>query len=231
VVGAIRDEAVDGLPRGRAVPLGQSHRASELAASRRPAVEVRDSAARVRQAESWCTQLSTPLVYSNCDHAAPHVPCAETTPSSLAAQLLALDSTRRTRSPPRLYSQASMRCRFVVYTCYQPATMATPEDLALKRRAFDEHRVTTHWPAAGVCMPQEGSRDRKDFSWERTRDRVRAREHMPCQFVQHVISCELCMLQYTAVVSVGTGQTVGTCQVTWGAASVCTNTFAARRLA
>ncbi len=83
--------------------------------------------------------------------------------------------------------EAGVSRRFVVYTCYQPATMATPEDLALKRRAFDEYRVTTHWPAAGVCMPQEGSRDRKGFSWERTRDRVRAREDMPCHIVQHLL--------------------------------------------
>ena len=85
----------------------------------------------------------------------------------------------------KLRLEAGMRCRFVVYMCYQPAAMATAEDMALKRRAFEEHRVTTHWPAAGVCVPQEGSRDRKDFKWERTRDRVRARVDTLCEMEQH----------------------------------------------
>jgi len=49
VVGAIRDEAVDGLSRGLAVPLGQPDRASELATSRRPAVEVRVLPKRAHQ--------------------------------------------------------------------------------------------------------------------------------------------------------------------------------------
>ena len=56
--------------------------------------------------------------------------------------------------------------------CYQPVSMATPADLELKRRAFEDYRVTTHWPAAGVCMPQEGTRDRKEFAWQRTREKV-----------------------------------------------------------
>ena len=111
--------------------------------------------------------------------------------TELSTQVLARDPTGWMRdmasvSPPRV-SNASARCRFVVYMCYQPATMATPEDLALKRQAFDEHRVTTHWPAAGVCMPQEGSRDRKDFRWERTRHRVRAWEAMLCHIVRHLL--------------------------------------------
>jgi hypothetical protein len=60
--------------------------------------------------------------------------------------------------------------------CYQPVAMATPADLELKQRAFQEYRVTTHWPAAGVCIPQEGTRDRKDFKWQRTRGKVARRQ-------------------------------------------------------
>ena len=65
--------------------------------------------------------------------------------------------------------------------CYQPAKMATSEDLALKRRAFEEYCDTTHWPAAGVCLVKEGDRDRKDFRWQRTRNRVRTHTKHDCE--------------------------------------------------
>ena len=74
----------------------------------------------------------------------------------------------------------------MVYTCYQPVDMATAADLALKRRAFQEYRVTTHWPAAGVCMPQEGARDRTDFEGQRTRDKVpHFKPHSSDALLQH----------------------------------------------
>lgn len=48
--------------------------------------------------------------------------------------------------------------RHVVYTCYQPRSLATEKDLALKREAYNERRVTTHWPAMNVALfPREGN--------------------------------------------------------------------------
>lgn len=40
--------------------------------------------------------------------------------------------------------------RHVVYCCYQPRSLATTADLQLKKQAWDEHRMTTHWPANNV---------------------------------------------------------------------------------
>lgn len=48
--------------------------------------------------------------------------------------------------------------RHVVYTCYQPRSLATEKDLALKREAYEDRLVTTHWPAMNVQLfPKEGS--------------------------------------------------------------------------
>ncbi len=48
--------------------------------------------------------------------------------------------------------------RHVVYTCYQPKSLATEKDLALKREAYNDRRVTTHWPAMNVKLfPKEGN--------------------------------------------------------------------------
>ena len=48
------------------------------------------------------------------------------------------------------------RWRHVVYACYQPAALATPGDLMTKREAWDDYRVTTHWPAQHVSLFPEG---------------------------------------------------------------------------
>lgn len=40
--------------------------------------------------------------------------------------------------------------RHVVYCCYQPKDMATTADLELKKQAWDELRITTHWPSNNV---------------------------------------------------------------------------------
>ena len=49
--------------------------------------------------------------------------------------------------------------------------MATEADLALKSTAYREYRVTTHWPAADVCMPQ-GGKCHRDFTLRKRRDQV-----------------------------------------------------------
>ena len=46
--------------------------------------------------------------------------------------------------------------RHVVYACYQPRSMASEKDLAVKRAAWDGYCITTHWPAANVeLFPDE----------------------------------------------------------------------------
>ena len=42
--------------------------------------------------------------------------------------------------------------RHVVYACYQPRSFARDEDLRLKAQAWEEYRVTTHWPAKNVHL-------------------------------------------------------------------------------
>ena len=42
--------------------------------------------------------------------------------------------------------------RHVVYACYQPRRFAKPDDLRLKAEAWDEYRVTTHWPARNIAL-------------------------------------------------------------------------------
>ena len=52
--------------------------------------------------------------------------------------------------------EVSSDFRHVVYTCFQPKAFATPEDLELKRTAYEDFRVTTHWPAYNVALFPEG---------------------------------------------------------------------------
>ena len=52
--------------------------------------------------------------------------------------------------------EVSTDFRHVVYTCFQPKAFATPKDLELKRTAYEDFRVTTHWPAYNVALFPEG---------------------------------------------------------------------------
>ena len=51
-----------------------------------------------------------------------------------------------------VFPSKSTAFRHVVYTCYQPAAMASDELLAEKRRAYQEHLITTHWPAMNLQL-------------------------------------------------------------------------------
>lgn len=42
--------------------------------------------------------------------------------------------------------------RHVVYTCYQPASMATQADLCKKQKAYEQYLLTTHWPAMNIRL-------------------------------------------------------------------------------
>lgn len=70
--------------------------------------------------------------------------------------------------------------RHVVYVCYQPSSLATEKDLALKQEAYNDRRVTTHWPAMNVRLfPKEGHSyygtagiKKPSFNVQPTRERV-----------------------------------------------------------
>ncbi|GFN95682.1 phytanoyl-coa dioxygenase phyh [Plakobranchus ocellatus] len=42
------------------------------------------------------------------------------------------------------------RWRFVVFVCMTPSDWATPSDLEIKRKAYNDLRLTTHWPSQEV---------------------------------------------------------------------------------
>lgn len=47
---------------------------------------------------------------------------------------------------------APQRTRCVVYVCYQPRRMISDALLKKKCKAFDEYRMTSHWPASNVTL-------------------------------------------------------------------------------
>jgi len=55
------------------------------------------------------------------------------------------------RMPPA-DAPIAQRSRCVVYVCYQPRALINAANLAKKRKAFDEYRMTTHWPASNVKL-------------------------------------------------------------------------------
>ena len=79
-----------------------------------------------------------------------------------------------------VHAENTDKWRHVVYTCYQPRNLATEKDLALKRQAYNDRRVTTHWPAMNVKLfPKEGNSyygevgaKRPSFKVTPTRERV-----------------------------------------------------------
>ena len=44
--------------------------------------------------------------------------------------------------------------RAVIYTCYQPRILATEKQLIKKRKAFNDLRMTSHWPCKGKLFPK-----------------------------------------------------------------------------
>ena len=44
------------------------------------------------------------------------------------------------------------RWRFMVHVCMTPASWATDEDIAVKRKAYEQMRMTTHWPSQKVTL-------------------------------------------------------------------------------
>lgn len=52
------------------------------------------------------------------------------------------------RTPHYNLSSETSQPRFCVYTCFMPVEDATKEQLEVKKKAFEETKMTTHWPNA-----------------------------------------------------------------------------------
>jgi hypothetical protein len=51
-------------------------------------------------------------------------------------------------------SRENQKFRAIVYLCYQPRELATAANLRKKQKAFNEMRMTTHWPAKVKLFPK-----------------------------------------------------------------------------
>ena len=56
-----------------------------------------------------------------------------------------------------VFPAATNSMRHVVYTCYQPASMADERDLQQKQQAYKQFRLTTHWPAKNIRLYDDAS--------------------------------------------------------------------------
>lgn len=74
------------------------------------------------------------------------------------------------------YPPEIMSWRHVVYTCYQPRSMASAYDLEMKAKAYDSYQITTHLPAQNIRVYDE------DFAKRESR--------LPC----HHCPCMLCLI-------------------------------------
>ena len=55
-----------------------------------------------------------------------------------------------------VFPDATKDFRHVVYTCYQPAAMASAKELEEKKRIYDNFLISTHWPAMNVAAHGNG---------------------------------------------------------------------------
>ncbi|GAM23586.1 hypothetical protein SAMD00019534_067610, partial [Acytostelium subglobosum LB1] len=58
------------------------------------------------------------------------------------------------------------KCRMVIYTSYQPASLITKEDLGKKQNAFYEKRMTSHWAAENIKLFPKAPRTHVNFQFE-----------------------------------------------------------------
>lgn len=52
-------------------------------------------------------------------------------------------------------SRTTPNMRAVVYVCYQPKSLSTPKQMVKKRKAFEDMRMTSHWPAKVKLFPKK----------------------------------------------------------------------------
>ena len=50
--------------------------------------------------------------------------------------------------------RANPNFRAIIYTCYMPRQLATKKELEKRRKAFEEMRMTTHWPCKVKIFPK-----------------------------------------------------------------------------
>ena len=50
--------------------------------------------------------------------------------------------------------RANPNFRAIIYTCYMPRQLATKKELEKRRKAFEEMRMTTHWPCKVKLFPK-----------------------------------------------------------------------------
>ena len=55
-------------------------------------------------------------------------------------------------APPKSDRANPGRWRYVVFVSMAPAIWASPEDMAQKRKSYNELRITRHWPAQGTSI-------------------------------------------------------------------------------
>ena len=67
----------------------------------------------------------------------------------------------RTDARPLLGRANPGRWRYLIYVCMTPASWATEEDLVTKRKAYEQMKMTTHWPSQKVTIVN--SQDVKDM--------------------------------------------------------------------
>lgn len=68
--------------------------------------------------------------------------------------LVLWDSRTVHQNIPPLCTNGPAQQRAVVYTCFQPRSFISESNLRKKQKAFDEYRMTTHWPASTVKLFQ-----------------------------------------------------------------------------
>ncbi|KAJ5126374.1 hypothetical protein N7526_008551 [Penicillium atrosanguineum] len=72
------------------------------------------------------------------------------------------------RTPHYNVSSESDQNRFAVYTCYMPVADATKEELEVKKKAFEETKMTTHWPNAKHVVELPVTRNGEPDPYQRT---------------------------------------------------------------
>ena len=55
-----------------------------------------------------------------------------------------------------VFPEKTTSFRHVVYTCYQPASMADEAGMAEKKRMYKNYLISTHWPAMNVASHGNG---------------------------------------------------------------------------
>ena len=78
------------------------------------------------------------------------------------------------RTPHYNVPSTSKQDRMAIYTCYMPVADATKEQLQVKKKAFEETRMTTHWPNAMHIVDLPVLRNGEPDPYQRSKPRSEA---------------------------------------------------------